>query len=263
MENEDPTRKLQALIDADGIVYRAGFSADAQLKKEAREAEPMASDEQIAQMLAETDYENIALHNVKTTVQSIVDRFPINPARVYLHKEGNYREALATLRPYKGNRDANHKPKYYREIKDYLFKHWDAEPVCGIETDDRLGIVQYEAPYGCTVICSNDKDMLQIPGFHYNWTKDELCEVSPEEADMMFYWQMLVGDSSDNIPGIYKVGPKTATKMLAPCHTNEQARDVVQQAYKKEYGDKWELAYREVGALLYIRRYELGDCPLL
>lgn len=256
-------QELQALIDSDGIRFRAGFAADAQIKKEAKEAEPLASDEEISEMVRSVDYENIALHNTKTTIDAIIDRFPINPYRVFIHKKGNYRYDVATLRPYKGNRDPNHKPKYFKEISQYIVDKYNAIEVEGIESDDALGIYQCGSKWGSTVICSNDKDMLTIPGFHYNWVKGELVEVSPEEADMMFYWQMLVGDSSDNIPGITRVGPKTATKMLTPCTSAEDAKRVVQEAYKKEYGDKWEFAYREIGTLLYIRRYENGECPLL
>ena len=37
-----------------------------------------------------------------------------------------------------------------------------------------------------------------------------------------FYMQLLTGDSTDNIPGLKGVGPKTAEKVLANCTTEEE-----------------------------------------
>lgn len=253
--------ELIPLIDCDVLQYRCGFAADGQMRREAEAAEPDADKDRIAEMLDSVDYIHIALHNVKEVMEHITGRFSTD-YRAFIYGGGNFREDLATLKVYKGNRDKLHKPKYYKEIKEYLIDRWKAEVVTGQESDDALGIAQCSATAGTTVICSNDKDMDQIPGYHYNWIKEELYFVSPEEADLMLFWQMLVGDSSDNIPGIDKIGPKTATKLLSECHSPEQAQKLVQSLYAKQYGtDNGRLYYNEVANLLWIRREENQRCP--
>lgn len=253
-------KELLPLIDTDVLCYRCGFAADGQMKRDAQAAEPDASPERIAEMLANSDYVAIPLHNVKTVMESIIERFN-GDYRAFIHGSGNFREELATIKKYKGNRDLQPKPKYFHEIKQYLIDKWKAAPVNDMESDDALGIYQSKCPYGTTVIVSNDKDMDMIPGWHFNWVKGELYEVRPEEADMMLFWQMMVGDSTDNIPGINKIGPKTATKLLSDCATPYDAQKLVKALYEKEYGDKGWLVYNEVASLLWIRREENQTCP--
>ena len=173
-------RSLTARCDI--LLYRCGFSADSQLKKEAREAEPGASDERIKEMLDEVDYLHIALGNVKAVVEGVLEKYT-GPPRLFIQGKGNFRDSVATLRPYKGNRDKSHKPKYVAEIRDYLINVHGAEEVHGQESDDAIGIAQTQAPPGSTIIVSTDKDMDQIAGYHYNWVKDEEYFVQDEDAD--------------------------------------------------------------------------------
>ena len=56
--------------------------------------------------------------------------------------------------------------------------------------------------------------MLQIAGIHYNYVKKEWQEVSADEATINLYRQILVGDRSDNVPGLPKVGEVTAEKII-------------------------------------------------
>jgi len=51
------------------------------------------------------------------------------------------------------------------------------------------------------IICSLDKDLLQVPGRHYNFVKQEFKTISPIEGTFNFYWQFIMGDKSDNILG--------------------------------------------------------------
>lgn len=210
-----------------------------------------------------------ALHLVKTTLTSICTDLGVNPkdknkVRLFLTGEGNFREKVAVTKPYKGNRDPLHKPKWYKEIKEYLIRYWNAEVVDGIEADDSLGIIQMEAynynkskhsrrgdprdiQAACsgmhggkgTIICSNDKDMSQIPGWHYDFTKKNKYWVSEEEADRWFYIQLLAGDPTDNIPGIPGVGIKTAQKLLKDCTTEKEMYDVCWKAYGKHISPEW------------------------
>lgn len=247
-------RDLKPLIDCDILQYRAGFAADAQIKNEYKEQNPGASDEEIAQVLADTEYTAIALQNVKTVMEKIVERF--NPEyKAYIQDGRNFRYDVATIKPYKGNRDSAHKPKYYKDIKQYLLDHWRAIPVAQIESDDAISIEQFRNTDKYSVIVSNDKDMMCCPGWHYNWVKDELVYQTVHDANLFHFYQMLVGDPTDNIPGINKIGDKRAKQLIEECGRDVAAvRAAVQDRYQKQYGSDWEQPYAEVSKLLYILR---------
>lgn len=259
-------KDLVPLVDCDILQYACGFAADAQIKKEYKEAHPDATDEEIAQALADTEYTALALQNVKTVIDSCTDKF--NDGYIAYIQEGtHFRYDIATIKPYKGNRDTSHKPKYYKEIKDYLVDKWSAIPVTRIETDDAIGIEQWRRTDKYSVIVSIDKDMDCIPGWHYNWKRGELYYQSLNEANLFHFYQMMTGDTVDNIQGIYGLGPKRAGAVL---DTNgrdlDKVRTAVQEIYKKTYGDEWERYYQEVSRLLYIlRKPEQLDtgCPFL
>lgn len=96
----------------------------------------------------------------------------------------------------------------------------------GVEADDTIGsIVKWlESQHHTTYICSSDKDLCQLVSDHtfvLNTHKDnlvidkqkvkELFDVHPHQiVDLL----AIMGDSSDNIPGIPGFGPKTASKLL-------------------------------------------------
>lgn len=136
---------------------------------------------------------------------------------------------------------------------------WQAEVVNGRETDDALGCEQLAAPKKTTVIVTIDKDLKMIPGFNYNWVKDELIYINKTEAALHFYRQMLQGDTVDNIPGIKGVGPKTIDKLLEQAeHDPIKMQAIVKDLYRKQYGEQADAAYHEVGTLLWMQRKE-GD----
>lgn len=256
-------KELKPLIDGDVLTYRCGFAADSQMKRDFREKNPEATDEEVAAHLANTDYTAIALHNVKTLLQDIIGKFN-DEHQIFLHGGGNFREKIATIKPYKGNRDATHKPKYYNEIKEYLWDVWKAKKIVGQESDDAMGIEQFDNPDKYTVICSIDKDMMMIPGWHYNFQRETLVYQPIAAANMFLFYQMLVGDTSDNIPGIDKIGDKRAKALIESLDNDlDKVREAVKGLYQKQYGADWERVYWEIGQLLYIRRRPGEECPLL
>lgn len=234
------------LIDADILLYRCGFSADAQAKREFGES------------YKDEEYLEWALGNTRTTIEGILSKFPDSQNfQLYLSGSANFREQVASLKPYKGNRDSAHKPKYYAEVKDYLTNYWKAEVINGREADDALGCAQWAKPDKSTCIVSTDKDLLMIPGNHYNWVKDEFKVVKLAEANHHFYRQMLEGDRVDNIPGITGVGPKTVDKLFEECAGDlSKVKQRVIEYYDKQYGNKSSECYQEVATLLFIQREE-------
>ena len=121
--------------------------------------------------------------------------------------------------------------------------------VNGQEADDALGIAQTED----TIICSIDKDLLMIPGRHYNFVKDEFQEVTNDSGMRHFYMQCLTGDRSDNIKGIEQIGPKKAEKILTGCITEQELFNAVREAYSND------AEFLMNGRVLWIRRKENED----
>ena len=103
---------------------------------------------------------------------------------------------------------------------------WPVLAVKGVEADDVIGTlaVAGEAAGYQVVISSGDKDLSQLVTDHIVVTdtmNGKRRDVAGVEAEfgvpprLMIDFQTLVGDTVDNVPGVEKVGPKTAAKWLA------------------------------------------------
>jgi hypothetical protein len=254
-------KTLNPLLDLDPTVYAAGFSADKQLRDQF--TDKGMSFEEAERERESFDYLNFALSNAKTAVEFVLnDCFPDRTwYRAFLTGKGNFRDKVATIKPYKGNRDPNHRPKYYKEIRQYLVDKYKAEVVEGMEADDMLGIVQWQHPDKSTVIVSIDKDLKMVPGYHFNPKKQEFFYQNINDANLFFLWQLMVGDTTDNIPGVDGIGPKKADKVIAAADGDVGlVKEAVQAMYQKQYGPEWQAALDEVSQLLWIRRRE-GEGP--
>ena len=102
---------------------------------------------------------------------------------------------------------------------------WTVLDVPGVEADDVIGtLAATAARQGIEVIVSSgDKDLAQLVDEHItiidtmNGKRRDLAGVQEEfgvPASLMLDYQTLVGDTVDNVPGVAKVGPKTAVKWL-------------------------------------------------
>lgn len=245
--------KLSPLCDIDSIVYAAGFGADSQVVKSFTET--LGCDKERAlELAAEEDYLSHALGNAKQMIQDAVKEFDKDSARFFLTGAGNYREQIATLAPYKGNR-TNRKPKYYSQLRSYLVHQWGAEVVEGMEADDMVSILQYARKDKGTVIVSIDKDLSNTPGYHYNPRKQDFRYITKAEADLNFWKQVATGDRTDNILGLHRVGDKTVQKALAECGGDvERFKEWVQRMYDKQYRDEGPHALWENATLLWMQR---------
>ncbi|WP_218242641.1 DNA polymerase I [Comamonas fluminis] len=102
---------------------------------------------------------------------------------------------------------------------------WKVVAVPGVEADDVIAtLAQMAAGQGIHVIVSSgDKDLSQLVNEHVtiidtmNGKKRDIAGVTAEfgvPPALMVDYQALVGDTVDNVPGVMKVGPKTAAKWL-------------------------------------------------
>jgi len=102
--------------------------------------------------------------------------------------------------------------------------------IAGVEADDVIGTLALRAAEGEleVLISTGDKDMAQLVGARItlvNTMSNTRLDRAGVKAKFDVYpeqivdYLALVGDSSDNIPGITGVGPKTAAKWLAQYQT--------------------------------------------
>jgi hypothetical protein len=193
-----------------------------------------------------------ALTTMKLLLQGVVKGSKCNAFRVVLTDEtDNFRDKIATIQPYKGNRTESEKPHHWRELRDWLLTMPYTIVAQGEEADDVVSRAMMEGHVGA----SSDKDLNNTPGMHYNPVKGELYEVTKEDSLRNFYTQCLTGDKIDNIPGIRGIGPVKAGKILAGCGTPEEYEEAILLAYKGTYDDPVR-ALTEVGQLLWMRRRE-------
>jgi hypothetical protein len=217
---------------------------------------------------------------VNQLIENILRNTQASDYKLFLtsNDKSNFRYKIAKTKEYKGNRKAA-KPHHYGYIRDYLWKVWGAKVIYGQEADDALGIEQINITSkdingcnhgkGCdsvqrtnagvwasSIICSIDKDLRMIPGFHYNIKNSELSFVTEDEAMRFFWKQMLMGDTVDNIPGVPKIGKKKSADLIDACNSLEACKETVKMTYEKYYGEEWHDKYQEMGNLLWIRREE-------
>lgn len=176
---------MRALIDGDIVVYRGAASAE----KEEQWVALARADQMMQDILADTGSDSYS---------------------VYLTGTDNFRREIAPS--YKANRPEE-RPAHWQAVREFLVTHHKAEVCNGHEADDQLGI-QQDKKCGTTVICSIDKDLLQIPGRHYNFVKKTFQEVGTDEGLKHLYLQSLIGDRSDNIIGVAGIGPVKAAQAL-------------------------------------------------
>jgi DNA polymerase-1 len=103
---------------------------------------------------------------------------------------------------------------------------WPVLTVPGIEADDAIGTISCMASKGGfqVVISTGDKDLAQLVGENVtliNTMSNEKLDVAGVTAkfgvppERIVDYLALIGDSVDNVPGVEKVGPKTAMKWIA------------------------------------------------
>jgi len=216
-----------------------------------------------------------ALHNVREIIKSILEDIGVEEHTLYLTGRSNFRDEIATIQKYKGNRDGMTKPHWYNEIREYMIQDLGAIVINGQEADDAMSIEQYQAPDQSTCIATIDKDLDNTPGWHYNFDSQSLYMISDPDATYNFYKQILMGDRTDNIRGIPGIGKKKAEGILSGLTTEDGYAQEVYECYVdlvlNESGDlsieldelnpdiiddkAWN-QMRETGQLLWMRREE-------
>ena len=198
--------------------------------------------------------------DTRSTLNSYIDDllsiFPLYDYTFFLNSEGNFRYGVGTILKYKDNRKDKVRPFHFQYVRDYLLQYYDAflsHPV--LETDDEISM--RHKPNGETLIISVDKDFYQLEGMNYDINKRECRYINKIEALRNFYTQVLVGDTADNIPGLYRVGAKNvAVLKMKDMDTEESLFHHCLDMYEKYYGSYAPQFMLEVIKLLYLVREE-------
>lgn len=184
-----------------------------------------------------------ATHLINKTISGILHdcedfcRAPVT-AQYFLTGKNNFREAIATIRKYKGNRDALHKPHHYAALREYLIKRFKAQVIHGREADDEVTMRAAAHGYDPERVCivSVDKDLWTVPGLHFNYKSGDFSVVSEDEAEVNFYRQLLTGDVTDNIVGCYKAGASAAEAIINDGMTEVEKYEACLKRYETSLG---------------------------
>lgn len=191
---------------------------------------------------AENDNEHIAAARMETLLDTCLQETNSDEFEFFVSGPTNFRYQVYP--EYKATRASLVRPRFLAYCKQYLVDKYNATVSDNCEADDCMAIAQTAASAdNQTIICSLDKDMLQVPGMHYSWeiqggpqekrwVKEAILqEITPIEGLRRFYTQMLTGDTSDNVKGVEGIGKVKAKAMLADLETEEEMFDVVLEAY--------------------------------
>lgn len=168
-----------ALIDGDIVAYRCAASCEPTKAKPERETVDDAK------------------HRAENLLQDIVHDTEATSYKVFLGGGKNFRKEIWP--EYKAHRTKPN-PAYLPDVQQFLVEYWDATFTDGIEADDALGIAS-STEEESSVIVSIDKDLLQLPGLHYNFVTKNWTPVDSDTGDFNFWRQMVLGDRADNVFG--------------------------------------------------------------
>lgn len=269
---------MKALIDGDILRYEVGFAAETGWQTEG-EVPPW-------------DYVQSLLDQ---RIENILAEAKANTYNIYLSGKNNFRKDVAVTKVYKGTRKEN-KPHHFDNLTAYIRGMPQVVETDGIEADDAMAIEQVQSSSNYTfegletdeivhktIICSRDKDLRQVPGWHFGWELGNQPSFGPELVDHLGYItldtgkkppklkgtgfkffcsQLITGDTVDNVPGLPKAGPVLAYNLLHDAHSAQECMGRVYNKYGEFKKDKWQEYLLEQGRLLWlVRGYNEDGSP--
>lgn len=245
-------------MDADVLLYEIGFAAETAWKHASPNSEDMVPWSKVESLL----HERIAA--IEYACESTT------PSIFFLTGKGNFRYELAKRTPYKAR--PSHKPFHYKNIKAYIKGCFDYRETDGLEADDLMSIEQ-TVRGDETIICTRDKDLRSVDGWHYGWELGKQPAFGPLRVSdygaillnskrsevkgyglKFFLAQCITGDSTDSIPGLPGSGAVAAYDALVDTKTYEEGLLTVYDLYQAVYHDMAEDELTEQGRLLWMTR---------
>lgn len=254
------------LIDADSALYRAGCANETRFykcvmddggvlatfkyKKDAKEYAEECGAEVVGDKTVGPV--GITLSNLRNVIDTKMLCIDHTSYELYIGGKGNFRFDIYP--EYKEQRDELAKPLHIPQMRKHLQGKYGAILVDDEEADDRVSWRQMQCiEQGIeSCIVTIDKDLNNTEGWHYNWGKEELYYVTPEEADLNFFRQVIMGDSTDGLAGIPNKGKAYALKVFPEHLPYKEMYDRALQEYTDAGLDK--SYFVQQGRCLWMRR---------
>lgn len=252
---------MQPLIDADVLRYECGYAAEAGWQQDG-----VPPFDYAAELL------DMRIQNICGVVGATA------PPILYLTGKHNFRTQIATRQPYKDRPSA--KPWHFYNLTAYMKGNYDVRLTEGLEADDLMAIEQTRRLRDGeleSIICTRDKDLRAVPGWHYGWELGNQPQFGPELVDDLgwlklssdrksikgtglrfFYSQCLTGDRVDSIKGVDGIGPVKVQEILGDVSSELELFERVRDQYQAKYGDDGDSYLLETGRLLWMTR-ELNE----
>ena len=193
----------ELLIDADIFVYKATRLSEREINWEGDSWTLHSDMAEVKTIIDDQIWKVIE----KTKVGSVLPKVTL-----CFSDRKNYRKVVNP--DYKSNRKGGRKPMCFSIAIDYCKSEYNCVSYDWLEADDVLGIMSTEPSKESTIIVSEDKDLLTIPGLHWDFKEEKIFKWSKDQADYQFFYQVLVGDTVDNYKGCQGIGPVSAEKIL-------------------------------------------------
>lgn len=149
-----------------------------------------------------------------------------------------FRYAMAIEKEYKGNRSYSDTYEYERRAEDMasivsvVKSKYTTFIKPDLEADDLLGVFQSKD----TFIYSQDKDSKTVAGLHWDIKSNRLIMQSEEDALKFLMYQMIRGDTGDNIPGFPGMGEVKASEFLFNVSSVRSLPNKILSLYMKTFG---------------------------
>lgn len=208
----DNTENKVILIDADSLLYFSSYGSEED------------------QLLCETKLSE----KIYDILNIVGNSYNVEKYYIFVKGKNNFRYKI--FPEYKKNRPPKH--PIIDVLNYYLVSEFGAIESHNAESDDyAFSYSQLPQYKGRAIICSVDKDMLQIPGIHYDYQKNKFHIISDEDARYNLAIQMIMGDAADGIAGLRGYGPKKAEKIITRGMNNYQCIKAILKEYLRNYPD--------------------------
>lgn len=196
------TQKPKLLVDADITLFQSCSAAEDEIDW-GDDVWSLAVDLKEAKRL------------VTKAIDELKTRFDTDDVTLCLSDpSGNFRKQLNP--EYKSNRKKSRKPVGYATLREWVEKEYHTEQRPNLEADDVIGIMATlpKNKGAEVVVVSDDKDLKTIPCKLFRPRSEELTLIDPDTATYHFFYQTLVGDSTDGYKGCPSIGDVKARKIL-------------------------------------------------
>lgn len=259
-------------------------------------ASPYSVDDFLIEDTVDIEPIDNAIYILNNSIKAICSTLDVKNYYGYTGKGETFRHDVATLLPYKGNRENLQKPVYLDDLKDYIVRKHNATIVKYYEADDYCSMDAYDAYFKFKetgnlsdklITVAVDKDAKGTTGFLFNphdmfepLEISGLGELSKENSKISghgrawFYFQVAYGDPSDNYkPSCLskkEVGEVAAYNALKDCKSDKEYWQALISFYKDLYPEPvtftnfredrltidWQYILQEIVTLAHMKRFK-------